>query len=168
MCFSCSDVGLPNLYTQRRLAEADPILEMCDYSTDVTKSNVMLLETAIWEGDPFFSVAEAPYADENTLQLPCSLPLSPCHVSQLCTLNVCALNALSRNNSAGLPCQKASWLCRWKWACLWQGTRPWHLLKDGSRRVLLGCWAEKGGVWAILALSSSLPHAHVLPHVGFF
>lgn len=52
MYFGFSDMGLSNVYTQRerereRLTEADPILEICDYSTDVMKSNVILLETVI-------------------------------------------------------------------------------------------------------------------------
>lgn len=94
--------------SEKRLSEGDPILETCYYSTDVMKSNVILLETVIREGDPFWSVAAAPYADENILQLPCSLPLSHCHVSQIYTLNVCALNALFRNNGVALLCQKAS------------------------------------------------------------
>ena len=58
---------------------------------------------------PFWSVVEAPYADQNTPQLPHSLPLSHCCFSAL-QAQLRALYALSRNKSVPPPCQKASWL----------------------------------------------------------
>lgn len=141
MYFSVVRLPVRNAHTHT----ADPVLEICDYSTDVMKSTA----GHCYLGGRSFLVGSrssicwsqhSPTAPQLPfIPLPCLSALAKLRDRALDR----ALNALSRNNSVALPCQKASWLFRWKWACYWHGTRPWHPFRSGSRGVLLGFWAER-------------------------
>lgn len=146
MYFSVVRLSVRNAHTHT----ADPLLEICDYSTDVMKSTAgdCYLGGRSFLVGSWSSICWSQHSP--TAPQPPFIPL-PCFsaLQGKCLCTKCS----SRNNSVALPCQKASWLFRWKWACYWHGTRPWHPFRSGSRGVLLGCWVERC-VWAILALSS--------------